>query len=162
MSQVSLIAAIDEAGGLGFQNKLLAYLPADLQHFKRITMGKPVIMGRTTYESIGKPLPGRLNIVLSKTLQNQIGIRIASSMDEALNEAIDAAEIMIIGGAKIYSQTIDLASQLYITRIHHQFSSDVYFPKIDRTIWDCKEEEFRHHDEKNRYDMSFCRFERIN
>lgn len=100
MSLISLIAAIDETGGLGINNQLLCYLPADLQHFKSITMGKPVIMGRKTYESIGKPLPGRLNIVISQSIQSIPGVIVVNSLWQAINETAHAPEVMIIGEPK--------------------------------------------------------------
>ncbi|HAT1597176.1 TPA: dihydrofolate reductase [Legionella pneumophila] len=161
MSLISLIAAVDETGGLGVNNQLLCYLPADLQHFKSITMGKPVIMGRKTYESIGKPLPGRLNIVISQMIQSIPGVIVVNSLRQAINETADAPEVMIIGGAKIYSQAILMANRLYITRIHHQFMADVFFPEINELEWDCRSKEFRQHDDKNQYDMTFCLYERI-
>ncbi|CCD04469.1 Dihydrofolate reductase type 3 [Legionella pneumophila] len=161
MSLISLIAAIDEIGGLGINNQLLCYLPADLQHFKSITMGKPIIMGRKTYESIGKPLPGRLNIVISQSIQSIPGVVVVDSLGQAIKETASASEVMIIGGAKIYSQAISMANRLYITRIHHQFTADVFFPKINDLVWSCRSKEFRQHDDKNQYDMTFCVYERI-
>lgn len=161
MSVISLIAAIDEAGGLGTNNQLLCYLPADLQHFKSITMGKPVIMGRNTYESIGKALPGRLNIVISHNVSSQPGVVVVDSLEKALEQATEAPEIMIIGGAKIYSQAISMAHRLYITRIHHQFVADVFFPKINEMEWSCRSKVFQQQDDKNQYDMTFHIYERI-
>ncbi|KGP63100.1 dihydrofolate reductase [Legionella norrlandica] len=160
MSRVSLIAAIDEAGGLGANNQLLCYLPADLQHFKSITMGKPIVMGRKTYESIGKPLPGRLNIVVSHSFTPRPGLVVANSLEEALKQAANAPEVMIIGGAKIYSQAMPMASRLYITRIHHQFPADVFFPIINELEWSCQNKEYRSQDDKNPYDMTFYIYER--
>jgi dihydrofolate reductase len=124
-------------------------------------MGKPVIMGRKTYESIGKPLPGRLNIVISQMIQSIPGVIVVNSLRQAINETADAPEVMIIGGAKIYSQAILMANRLYITRIHHQFMADVFFPEINELEWDCRSKEFRQHDDKNQYDMTFCLYERI-
>ncbi|MFA6301652.1 MAG: dihydrofolate reductase [Legionella sp.] len=160
MPTISLIAAVDEANGLGFNNQLLCHLPADLQHFKTITMGKPIIMGRSTFESIGRPLPGRLNIVLSRTLSAQDGILIFDSLDKALIHLQDIQELMVIGGAQLYAQTIELAQRIYLTRIHHQFQADVYFPIIDDRSWHCQNVEFRPQDDKNSYDMSFYTYEK--
>ena len=160
MTQFSIIAAVDEAGGLGLNNQLLCHLPADLKHFKEVTMGRPIMMGRTTYESIGKPLPGRLNIVLSKTLSSLEGVLVFDSLDKALDHVQDVPELMIIGGAKLYSQTIDLATRIYLTRIHHKFQADAYFPKLDERLWTCQKSEFRPKDEKNLYDMTFCFYEK--
>lgn len=160
MTIISLIAAIDEAGGLGINNQLLCHLPADLQHFKKITMGKPIIMGRKTFVSIGKPLPGRTNIVLSHSSPSLEGVVVVDSLLKAINKYKEADELIIIGGAEIFNQSIEIATRLYITRIHHQFEADVFFPKIDTLVWSCQNKEFRQHDEKNSYDMTFCTFER--
>ena len=161
MATLSLIAAMDEAHGIGRNNQLLCHLPADLQHFKSTTLGKPIIMGRKTFESIGKPLPGRLNIVLSRTMSPIEGVLLFDSLEKALDYVKEVPEVMIIGGAALYQQTISIATCLYITVIHHVFEADVFFPKIDSSVWGCSEKAFRPKDEKNIYDMSFCIFERI-
>lgn len=155
MSTISLIAALDLSNGLGANNQLLCHLPADLHYFKKATMGKPIVMGRKTYESIGRPLPGRLNIVLSHTLSKLEGITVTQSLAEAITLTKSHPEIMIIGGADLYAQAIGIADKLYITRIHHQFSAEVYFPFIDEKIWICQHKEFHQKDLKNNYDFSF-------
>jgi dihydrofolate reductase len=155
MTTISLIAAIDEAGGLGFNNQLLCHLPADLQHFKTITMGKPIIMGRKTYESIGRPLPGRLNIVLSTSTIVPEGVTVVNSLEQCFEITKDQEEIMIIGGEQLFAKTISLATYLYITRIHHQFTADVFFPEINEYEWTCISKEFHAQDEKNKYDVTF-------
>ncbi|HRD69405.1 MAG TPA: dihydrofolate reductase [Legionella sp.] len=160
MSIISIIAAIDEAGGMGLKNQLLCHLPADLQYFKKNTMGKPIIMGRNTYESIGKPLPGRSNIIVSRTIKSIPDVKVVDSIETALDEAKAVPESMIIGGAQIYHQAIEYVTRLYITRIHHLFKADVFFPHIDKTVWTCRNEEFRHRDDKNIYDMTFFIYER--
>jgi dihydrofolate reductase len=160
MTALSLIAAIDQSDGLGINNQLLCHLPADLQHFKSITMGKPIIMGRKTYASIGRPLPGRLNIVLSHSLSDIEGVHVFDSLDKAIEFTAEYPEVMIIGGAELFNEAIDKATSLYITRIHHQFAADVFFPKIDELIWSCRNQEFRARDERNIYDMTFCFYER--
>ncbi|MDI9819372.1 MULTISPECIES: dihydrofolate reductase [unclassified Legionella] len=160
MPIISLIAAIDENYGIGKDNRLLCHLPADLQHFKTITMGKPIIMGRKTFNSIGKPLPGRLNIVLSRQERKLEGVKLVSSLAEILTLTADVPEVMVIGGATLYEQTLSLASRIYLTLIHHQFEADVFFPKLDKDIWSCKEAIFRPRDEKNKFDMTFCRYEK--
>lgn len=161
MSSISLIAVMDEAGGIGINNKLLCYLPADLQHFKTITLGKPIVMGRHTFESIGKPLPGRLNIVLSRTPAPIDGVLVLDSLDKLFSQTSDFPEIMIIGGAQLYSQTMEMANRLYITRIHHLFKADVFFPEINEKVWCCRNQEFRQQDEKNKYDLTFYTYEKI-
>ena len=155
MSTISLIAAIDEHRGLGKQNQLLCHLPADLQHFKALTMGKPIIMGRKTYESIGKALPGRLNIVLSKHASTIKDVTVVSSLPDALLLVENAPEVMIIGGANLFAQALPIAQQVYLTLIHAQFDADVFFPELDKNIWTCKEKAERARDEKNRYDLTF-------
>ncbi|ARG98540.1 dihydrofolate reductase [Legionella micdadei] len=162
MTKISLIAAVDEQNGLGKDNELLCHLPADLQHFKSITMGKPVIMGRKTYESIGKPLPGRQNIVLSRHKIAIDGVQVVDTLAKALALTTEAPEIMIIGGATVYEQALPYASKIYLTIIHHQFAADVFFPELDQSIWRCDETTFRERDHKNKYDLTFCRFNRIN
>lgn len=161
MSIISLVVAVDEAQGIGKENTLLCHLPADLQHFKSVTMGKPIIMGRKTYESIGKALPGRLNIVVSKNPIENEGIEWAHSIENALARASEYPEIMVIGGAQLYLQTINIASRIYMTRIHHIFSADTYFPEIDSTRWSCIEKVSRSRDDKNRYDLTFMIYEKI-
>ncbi len=159
---ISLIAAIDEAGGLGINNQLLCHLPADLQHFKLTTMGKPIIMGRKTFVSIGKPLPGRLNVVLSRSGLSIEGVTVLDSLEKAINQTKEFPEIMIIGGAELFAKAMKQATRLYITRIHHQFAADVFFPEIKESIWHCSDKQFRQRDEKNKYDMTFYTYERIN
>jgi dihydrofolate reductase len=165
MTKISLIAAIDENYGLGKDNQLLCYLPADLKHFKQITMGKPIIMGRKTFLSIGKPLPGRRNIVLTKQMQAVDGIEIAQTLNEAINLVKNNDEIMIIGGESVFRESMAIANQVYLTVIHHRFSADVYFPKLDESIWTCVDKRFQPRDEKNIYDMTFydyqCKHSRI-
>lgn len=161
MTIISLVAAVDENRGLGKDNHLLCHLPADLKHFKTLTMGKPIIMGRNTYDSIGKPLPGRLNIILSRRNLSLEGVEIVDSLTKALALVKNAPEVMIIGGATVYEQALGLASQVYLTVIHHQFDADVFFPAISKADWQCKEAVFQQHDEKNKYDMTFYRYERI-
>jgi dihydrofolate reductase len=160
MAIISLIAAIDEVGGLGINNQLLCHLPADLQHFKNITMGKPIIMGRNTFSSIGKPLPGRTNIVLSRSLLSIKGVVVFNAILKAIDKYKEADEIMIIGGAEIFKQSIEMATRMYITRIHHRFAADAFFPNIDESLWHCQNKEFLNEDNKNQYAISFCTYER--
>lgn len=157
MSFLSLIAALDEHNGLGIKGQLLCHLPADLKHFKQVTMGKPIIMGRKTYDSIGKPLPGRINVVLSHHPQNLANVIHLTSFEAMLAWAQQYPEAFVIGGAELFKLALPYAQQIYLTRIHHTFKADTFFPAIDWTIW---QEEFmgQHgHDEKNPYDMSFYR-----
>lgn len=160
MTIISLIAAVDKNHGLGKGNKLLCHLPADLKHFKEKTVGKPIIMGRKTYESIGRPLPDRLNIVVSKYTIDIPGVTMAHSLEEALTLTKANSEVMIIGGASIFEQALLVADRIYLTLIHEQFDADVFFPKFDKTIWQCREAIDRAHDEKNPYDLTFYEYER--
>ena len=161
MTMISLIAAVDENWGMGRDNHLLCHLPADLQHFKQLTFGKPIIMGRKTFESIGKPLPGRLNIVLSKQMLAIDGVTVMNSLSQAIDLCHDVPEIMIIGGASIYAQALPLAQKIYLTVIHHQFRADVFFPTIDLTAWVLMSERHFNQDAKNDYDMTFYHYELI-
>lgn len=158
---ISLIAAVDEANGMGVNNQLLCHLPADLQHFKQLTMSKPILMGRATFDSIGKPLPGRLNIVLSRSLSPIAGVLVFDSLKNALASQSAVDELMIIGGAQLFAQTLAMANHIYLTKIHHLFKADVFFPTIDEQQWHCQSKDFRPHDEKNSYDMTFYRYDRI-
>ncbi|RUR16225.1 dihydrofolate reductase [Legionella sp. km535] len=160
MSIISLIAAVDERGGLGCNNQLLCHLPADLQYFKQTTMGKPIIMGRKTFESIGRPLPGRKNIVLSHSLISIDGVTVLDSLARAISSTAEENEVMIIGGANLFSLAIDIADRIYLTRIHHSFAADVFFPEINEEVWGCRKSGFRERDEKNQYDMTFLVYER--
>lgn len=157
---ISLIAAVDENYGIGKNNQLLCHLPADLKYFKNMTMGKPIIMGRKTFESIGKPLPGRCNIVISRHGVKMDGLFNVNSLTSALAVPTESDEIMVIGGATIYQQAMPYASRIYLTKIHHQFEPDVYFPAFDKTGWNCIETTFRPKDEKNEYDLTFYIYER--
>ena len=135
MSLISLIAAVDEEGGLGFQNQLLCHLPADLAYFKKNTLGKPVIMGRGTYESIGKPLPNRPNFILTHAAVCIPGATVVHSLEQALRLNKDAAEIMIIGGVDIYTRAMPITDRLEITEVHARIEGDTRFPPIDAVLW---------------------------
>lgn len=159
MTRISMIAALDEANGLGKQNQLLCHLPADLQHFKTVTMGKPIVMGRRTFESIGRPLPGRMNIVLSQSIPSIEGVIVLDSLPKVLEFTKSIPELMIIGGAQLYNEALGITSRLYITRIHHLFDADVFFPAIDAKLWQISHSEFRPSDEKNKYDLTYYTYD---
>jgi dihydrofolate reductase len=158
---ISMIAAVDENMGLGKNNSLLCHLPADLQYFKQTTMGKPVVMGRNTYDSIGKALPGRQNIVLSRHSFLTEDVSVMHSIEDAIAATQGLPEIMIIGGAQVYQQVISIADCIYLTVIHHQFDADVFFPSVESEQWRCDEARFRPKDDKNKYDMTFYRYYRL-
>ncbi len=161
MQEISLIVAMDTQRGIGYQNELLCHLSADLKHFKAVTMGKPIIMGHHTYKSIGKPLPGRLNIVLTRQNIQIEGVQIAHDLSQALAVAASAEEVMIIGGAQIFTQSMALATRIYLTEIHHHFQADVFFPELDPKEWQRQVLSTHSRDEKNPYDMTFYVLERM-
>jgi len=159
----TIVVAMGEKNEIGFENQLLWHLPKDLKHFKEITSGHPVIMGRKTYESIGKPLPNRTNIVVSrKTDWFEEGILIVGSIKEAVKFAkkIDE-EVFIIGGGKIYEQTMDIVDKLEVTLVKADLEADTFFPKIDPKIWKKTDEICHEKDEKNQYYFCFQTFERV-
>ncbi len=139
---LSLIVAMDRNRVIGFDNALPWHLPEDLKYFKSVTMGKPIIMGRKTFESIGRPLPGRLNIVITRnTGWQHPGVVVAHSLSEALALAAsappsrEAGEVMVIGGEQIYRSAIEKASRLYITRVDTEVKGDAFFPEITEDCW---------------------------
>jgi dihydrofolate reductase len=133
---VSMIAALALNGVIGRDNSLPWRLPSDLKRFKSITMGKPIIMGRRTYESIGRPLPGRRNIVVTRnpTYRSE-GCTIVHSVDAALEAAAGSEEVVIIGGAELFRQLFPKADRLYLSIIDREFVGDTYFPEFDRSQW---------------------------
>lgn len=154
---VTLVVAIGKNGEMGKDNKMPWHMPKDLKHFKEITSGYPVIMGRKTYESIGKALPNRTNIVVSRR-ENwfEEGILIVGSLKEALKFAQKINEsVMVIGGADIFKQTMDIADTLEVTLVDSEFDADTFFPTINTKEWKLTTEEFHTKDEKNRFDFSF-------
>ncbi|ROI06144.1 dihydrofolate reductase [Kaistella haifensis] len=158
----TIVVAMGLSNEIGADNQLLWHLPKDLKHFKEITTGHPIIMGRKTYESIGKPLPNRTNIVVSRKKDwFQEGILIVGSIKEAIKFAKKMDEnIFIIGGGNIYEQTIDLADQLEITQVKANLKADVFFPKINQEIWKKTQETCHEKDEQNEYDFCFQTFVR--
>jgi len=159
--KISLIAAMGQNCVIGNNNQLPWHLPADLQYFKKITLGKPIIMGRNTYESIGKPLPGRRNIVITSQLHFQAdGCDVVHSLEEAIALCNDVEEIMIIGGANLYEQSMQHATHLYITLIHDEFDGDKFFPEYSLDVWQEESCEKHSADDKNLHDYSFLVFVR--
>ena len=147
---------------IGVDNQLPWHLPKDLKHFKEITSGHPIIMGRKTYESIGKPLPNRTNIVISRKKDwFEEGILIVGSIKEAIKfgQKIDE-DIFIIGGGNIFEQTMDIADKLEVTEIKTNIEADTFFPKIDPKIWTKTDEVCHEKDEKNNFDFCFQTFQR--
>ncbi len=164
---LSIIVAQSENRIIGRGNKLPWYLPEDLKYFKRITQGKPIVMGRKTFESIGKPLPGRTNIVISRNPDYQSpGIHVVASLDQALDLAeqqalIDGSEeMLVIGGAEIYQQALLQADRLYVTQVHAVIDGDASFPEIDNSLWEEMGREDFYADGPNPYDYSFVIYQR--
>ena len=159
---ISLISAMGRNRVIGINNMLPWRLPADLKHFKQITMGKPVLMGRKTYESIGKPLPGRTNIIISSDHDYQVpGCIVAHSIDDALTAAASHEEVMVIGGAALYQQLLPRADRLYLTLIDEDFSGDAYFPAYNTAAWREVERQDFSANETNPYRHSFVIMERF-
>jgi dihydrofolate reductase len=161
---IALVVAAARNGAIGKENKLLWHLPNDLRFFKNLTWGSVVIMGRKTFESVNKPLPGRLNIVITRNQSwKHEGVRVCGSLDEALHVAHQAGykTIFIIGGADIYSQSMPLADQIYLTRVHADLEGDVFFPDPDPLIWERVQTDHHSADEKNTWAHNIERWERI-
>lgn len=149
---------------IGKNNQLPWHMPADLKHFKELTTGHPVLMGRKTYDSIGRPLPNRTNIVLTRDQNfSAPDCVVLSSVEQALDMAsdLDADEVFVIGGAAIYRQLLPRMHRLYLTIIHHKFTGDAHFPEIDDTSWQEVSRETHDPDDNNRYAYSFITLERI-
>ena len=161
--RLSLLVALDRNHVIGRDGGLPWHLPADLKRFKSITMGKPIIMGRKTHESIGRPLPGRRNIVLtSKTDYRSAGCEVFSSLELALAATRDETEVMIVGGAALYAEALPRCSRLYLTEVDAELDGDVHFPEFKRADW--REVSVEHHsaDEKHAFAYSFRVLARIN
>ncbi len=164
---LSAIVAVAENNAIGKNNQLPWYLPDDLKFFKKTTLGKPVLMGRKTFESLGKPLPARTNIVLSRQhgLKLPDGVLLFSDIKSALSsmEETNAEEGFIIGGGKIFEETFSLIDRLYLTRVHTKVEdADVFFPEIDHTHWKLSWHEDHPADEKHAFAFTFQQLERIN
>jgi dihydrofolate reductase len=157
---ISLIAAMATDRVIGMDNAMPWTLPGDLDWFKRNTLGKPVVMGRITYESIGRPLPGRLNIVISRNPGSDEGVAWVSSIDEALAVADYAEEIMVIGGGKVYELFIPLANRMYLTHIDAEVIGDAHFPDYEPDEWSSVFTEYHDADERNSYGYCFEILER--
>ena len=159
---ISLIWAMGDNRVIGSENRLPWKLPADMQWFRKQTLGKPVIMGRKTFESFGaKPLPERLNIVVTKNRSYIAeGAVVVHSIDEAFAVVDSAEEVMIIGGAAFYEQALPLADRLYMTLIHHEFDGDTRFPIFDSDQWHEVLREDHESDHKNPYSYSFVILEK--
>jgi dihydrofolate reductase len=156
---LTLVVAIDAQRGIGVDNKLPWHLPEDLAHFKRVTLGRPMIMGRKTFDSIGRPLPGRRNIVVTRNADwRHEGVEAVTSLDAAI-ALVGEEEASIIGGAQIFEAALAIADRMIVTEIDHTFACDTFFPPIDPAVWVETERE-RHHSEANGYDYAFVTYVR--
>ena len=158
---VSSIVAISENHAIGKDNKLLWYLPNDLKHFKTITSGHTVIMGRKTFDSVGKPLPNRRNIIITRQAITIAGCEVVNSIEAAIALCKTEDEVFIVGGAEIYKQAMHLTDRIYLTIVHKEFDGDSFFPEINKQNWkEISREDFEP-DEKNSLPYSFITYERV-
>ncbi|WP_099351586.1 dihydrofolate reductase [Fredinandcohnia onubensis] len=160
---ISLLVAMDKNQLIGKDNDLPWRLPADLAYFKRVTMGHPIIMGRKTYDSIGRPLPGRENIIVTRdTSYKAEGCKVIHSIEEIvkMNQQTDQ-ELFVIGGAEIFKEILPYSDRLYITEINEGFDGDTYFPAFDKAKWKVISKEQGIKNEKNPYDYTFLVYEKI-
>jgi dihydrofolate reductase len=176
--RISIVVIVAENGAIGKDNALLLRLPEDLKHFKTITMGKPIVMGRKTYDSIGRPLPGRTNIVISRQADlvipgcvvvnslsaaiNAVGAQHAAPLRQELPALLghDMTEVMIVGGAEIYRQALPLADTVYLTKIHAALEGDVFFPVLPDAEWRETHREEHVADDRHAYPFTFVTLER--
>ncbi len=159
---LSLIAAIDRNSGIGKENKLLWHLPADLKYFRRVTSGHTVIMGRKTYESIGKALPNRRNIVLTRQEDFEApGCEIMDDLFQAVKSCEKEGEVFVIGGADIYRQALQVADKIYLTRVDTDADADAFFPEFRLSAWKLIYLLKNKADDQNPYDYSFSIYQRV-
>ena len=162
MKSIHAIVAVASDGAIGRQGDLLCHLPADMKHFKEVTMGHSIVMGRRTFESFPRrPLPGRQNIVITRdALWQYPGVTVAHSLDEAI-AAAETETVFIIGGAQIYEQSLPLVDVLHLTRIHARWATaDVFFPALDMNEWQEVEREHHGSDHRNAYEFDFITLKR--
>ncbi len=160
---INIVVAKASNNVIGAKNDLIWHLPNDLKHFKSITSGHPIKKKKKTYESLGRPLPNRTNIVVTRDQNwNAEGIEIVSSLSKAIEVAKTIADdIYVIGGGNIYKQAMEFTDILYITEVHHEFDGDTYFPEIDNDEWEEVEREDFKKDEKHPYAYSFVTYKKI-
>lgn len=162
--KISLIVAMASNRVIGLNNQMPWHLSADLKKFKKITMGSPILMGRKTYESIGRPLPGRTNIILSRNLKyQQDGCLVFNDLKTALKKSCERAEeVFVIGGSDLYEAMLPVADAIYLTVIHKEFLGDAFFPDIDLKYWSEVEREDINDDPDADFSYSFLKFEKTN
>jgi dihydrofolate reductase len=157
---ISIIVAIGENHAIGKNNQLLWHMPNDLKHFKDVTSGRTIIMGRKTFDSVGKPLPKRRNIVVTRQDITIPGCEVVKSIEDGIALCAGEDEVFIGGGAEIYRLAMHLTNRIYLTIIHHAFDADTFFPEIDKNEWKETERENYPADEKNAFPYSFITLER--
>lgn len=157
---INIVVAIAANNAIGKNNKLLWHLPKDMKHFKELTTGHTVIMGRKTFDSVGKPLPNRRNIVVTRQNMEINGCEVVNSLEDALELAAGEAEVDIVGGAEIYHQAMPLTNYIYLTIVHQDFDADTFFPDIKDDEWQEISREYHQPDEKNAIPFSFITLKR--
>ena len=161
MAIITIVVASDERGGIGIEGRLPWHLPADLRRFKTLTMGKPIVMGRRTWDSIGRPLPGRRSIVISRNCDLAIeGAEVVHSLDQALRAADGEPEVCVIGGAEIFALALPVARRIELTRVHATVEADTWFPAIDDDAWHETHRERHAPDARHAWPFSFITLER--
>lgn len=160
--QLAIAVAVGENLAIGKDNQLLWHMPADLKFFKQTTSGHTVVMGRKTFDSVGRPLPNRRNIIITRDTALKIdGVEVVNSLEEAIYITENEEKpVFIVGGAEIYRQALPKTDILYLTTIHHNFDADTFFPEFDRNEWELVSSEPHKADEKNKYDYTFEVLER--
>lgn len=157
---VTFVVAAAANNAIGKNNQLLWKLPTDLKHFKTITSGHTVIMGRKTFDSMGKPLPNRRNIIITRNADLKLeGAEVVQGLEEALAKCSEEAEVFVIGGAEIYKAALEKTNRIYLTRVHQNFEGDAYFPDLNSEKWVEVAREDHQADEKNPIDFSFITLE---
>jgi dihydrofolate reductase len=158
---LTIVVAVADNGVIGKDNALLWHLPDDLRYFKRVTLGKPVVMGRKTFQAIGKPLPGRRNLIVSRQSDLLIaGCEVVGSLEVATKLCAEAEELMIIGGAEIYAQALPLTQTVHLTRVHTVLSGDVFFPELSSADWSEVSREDHPADAQHAYPFTFLTLQR--
>jgi dihydrofolate reductase len=159
---LTVIVAVAENGVIGRENDLPWRLPADLKRFKRLTMGHPIVMGRRTWESIGRPLPGRTSVVLTRRDDFALpeGVLRAGSLDDALEHLAGEEEVFVIGGASVYAEALPRADRVQLTRVHAEPPGDVRFPGLEASRWRAVAEERHVRDDRHEHDFTFFTYER--
>ncbi|WP_284652825.1 dihydrofolate reductase [Flavobacterium terrisoli] len=153
---ITLIAAVAENNALGKNNQLLWHLPDDFKRFKTLTSGHYIIMGRKTFESFPKPLPNRTHVIITRQKDYQPeGCIVVHSLEKAIEVCPKSEDIFVIGGGEIYNQSLTIADKVDITRVHHSFDADTYFPEIDLAQWQLVFEEYHPKDERHKFDFTF-------